>query len=555
MGFNLGEVFKKDEETLVIDRRKQAMKAMIIFTVIIAIALVALIVLKNIGDVDENRRVAITKDIQNIQLYVKDKATQARTDPNFVYPGLDLNRSGDESAYKLNVNGYQEEFRYGYYYLSPNDYSDMSMALNVENEHYIVNYNTADVINVTGIKYGSGRYHSVDDLLAIASIKAGNNVPIPSATTILLKTPSDMMKLHENPNANFKMAANIDMASYEAGLGWKPVEGFTGNFDGRGYTISNLKVNRSTQGYVGLFGSVAGGTISNLTLLNVDIVGENYTGALAGTMAGHVSNVIVKGGTVDGEDKVGGLVGAHQGNISKCMVDLDSVSGREDVGGVVGELDSGVVERVSARTINVSGLSAVGGFVGCVSATKESYLQECVAVTQQKQKQNEETFNGGITGNTDIGGMIGLVEILSRSKLHMKNCYAVGNISAGKENKGGIVGRLTVSNQAQVNMDAIYAAVSILEKGETSGGCIGLYSSSTGGIVSPNDIFWEKDLAPGEVLEHVGKFDTNDRINFTSKTPSEMQTRATYTNWDFDVWEIATRSRPTLKFEKTFIEY
>lgn len=553
MGFNLGGVFKKDEETLIIDRRKQAMKAMIIFTLIIAVILVILIVLKNIGDVDENRRVAITKDIQNIQLYVKDKATQARTNPDFSYPGLDLNRSGEESAYKLNINGYQEEFRYGYYYLTPSDYSDMSMALNVENEHYIVNYNTADVINVTGIKYDNGRYHSVEDLLAIASIKAGNNVPIPSANTFLLKTASDMMKLHEYPGANFKMAANIDMEPYKAGLGWNPVKSFRGNFDGRGYTIQNLTINRSTEGYVGLFGSVEGGTISNLTLTKVDVVGENYTGALAGTMAGHVSNVIVKGGSVAGEDKVGGLVGANQGNISKCLIDIDSVSGREDVGGVVGNLESGVVERVLSKISNVSGLSAVGGFVGCVSASKDSYLQECVAITQRKGATQDS--HGGITGNQDIGGIIGLVEMLNKNKLNMKNCYAVGNISAGKDNKGGIVGRLTVSNQAQMNMDAIYAAVSILEKGETSGGCIGLYSSSTGGIVSPNDIFWEKDLAPGEVLEDVGKYDTTDRINFTPKTPSEMQTRATYTNWDFDIWEIANRARPNLKFEKTFIEY
>ncbi len=554
MRFNLGEIFKKDEETLVIDRRKQAMKAMIIFTVIIAIALVALIVLKNIGDVDENRRIAITKDIQNIQLYVKDKATQARTNPSFIYPGLDLNRSGDESAYKLNVNGFQEEFRYGYYYLSPHDYSDMSMALNVENEDYIVNYNTADVINVSGIKYGNGMYHSIDDLLAIASIKAGNNVPIPSANTILIKTADDMMKLHEYPNANFKMAANIDMKPYSSGLGWNPVESFTGNFDGRGYSISNLTINRNSEGYVGLFGNVAGGNIANLTLIDVSVRGENYTGALAGTMSGQVSNVIVKNGTVNGENKVGGLVGSHQGNISKCKINLSLIKGEESVGGVVGEFDSGTVERVACEVTNINGLSAVGGFVGKISASNDSYLQECVAVTQ-KGIENIDEVNGGISANEDIGGLIGLVESMSHNTLNIKNCYAVGNISGGSKNKGGIIGRLHVDDDSAMDITSVYAAVSILEKGETAGGCIGLSESAVRARTSANYVFWEKDLAPGEVLESVGTYTTSNRLNFTSKTPSEMQTRATYTNWDFDVWEIANRARPNLKFEKTFIEY
>ena len=48
--------------------------------------------------------------------------------------------------------------------------------------------------------------------------------------------------MHKNPNATFKLAANIDMSEYSVGEGWKPVSGFTGKLDGRNYTINNLKL-------------------------------------------------------------------------------------------------------------------------------------------------------------------------------------------------------------------------------------------------------------------------------------------------------------------------
>ena len=41
---------------------------------------------------------------------------------------------------------------------------------------------------------------------------------------------------------------------------------FKGNFDGQGYRIYNLKISDTTQDYAGLFGSLHGATIKNLTV-------------------------------------------------------------------------------------------------------------------------------------------------------------------------------------------------------------------------------------------------------------------------------------------------
>ncbi|MFX8805321.1 hypothetical protein ABTM67_19075, partial [Acinetobacter baumannii] len=62
--------------------------------------------------------------------------------------------------------------------------------------------------------------------------------------------------------------------------------GFVGNFDGLGYAIDKLTINRPTANFTGLFGFVGGNgvnTIANLSLTNASIVGgPSYVGGLIG---------------------------------------------------------------------------------------------------------------------------------------------------------------------------------------------------------------------------------------------------------------------------------
>ena len=561
MGFKIGEVFKNDEESLIIDRKKQAMKMLIIFSAVVFVLLLGLIIWNSMGDVDKERREKITVDMSALKAAMVLWNQEAKSNSDFVYPGLDLNRSGDESAKSLEISGFVEEYRYGYYHIKPKDYIDkLETKLNYSTEEYYVNYNTLDIVNVAGIKYAGGKYHSMDDLLAISEIEANPNsgIKIPSRDTHIIKSADEMMKLHQYPNANFKLAGNVDMSSYTSGKGWEPVENFTGNFDGRGYTISNLTIRRPTESYIGLFGNVEDGTIKNVVLENVAVVGESYTGALAGTMSGHVSNVFVKGGSVTGErDRVGGLVGAHQGDISMCKVNLSGVSGREEVGGVVGVFSFGSIRQVKSEISEINGDIAVGGFAGLVSASNEATLEEC-AVTVGTVSAIEGTgYNSsGISASEDIGGVIGRVEILSQYALNMKNCYAEGYISEGKVNQGGIIGKLRVGSSGAVNMEAIYTTIEIPNKNTTSGGCIGESDANTTARLSATYVFWQKKLAQGETLNDIGITQTSNRLNFTHKNEQEMKIRSTFTDWNFDIWEMdAYTSRPSLKFEKTFIQY
>ena len=126
---------------------------------------------------------------------------------------------------------------------------------------------------------------------------------------------------------------------WNSGSGWQPIgdtaTGFSGDFDGNGYTISNLFINRtssSTNTFAGLFGEVeSGAEIEDLALtgVNVTFTGQTggsttdiWVGALAGRSAGTISEVdgygTVKGvqpsATGSGNDpQAGGLVGRMVG--------------------------------------------------------------------------------------------------------------------------------------------------------------------------------------------------------------------------------------------------
>ena len=366
MGFDLKNILKQDEDSLVIDKKKQAVKALIILSVILLVALIVVIILKNLEDVDETRRMYITKDIQNVRTYVQNQASKSRENPGYTLPGSSL----DNNPYTLVVNGFEEEYRYGYYYLLPSEYSDMTTSLWLPDEWYIVNYDTLDVINYSGIKYQGSMYYSIDDLLAIEA-----NEVIPSTNTIIIKTAKDMQKLHQSPNANFKLAGNIDMTEYNIGEGWEPVKNFTGTFDGRGYTINNLTIYRPTQSYIGLFAEIKpGGKVMNLTLKDSAVTGEDYTGVLAGTTSGTIRNVIIKNGSVTGVDKVGAIAGSlQQGEVNSTKVNINLVNGETQVGGLVGVLNSGKVYECLSQVATINGSQTVGGFAGSATANATTY--------------------------------------------------------------------------------------------------------------------------------------------------------------------------------------
>ena len=190
-------------------------------------------------------------------------------------------------------------------------------------------------------------------------------------------------------NDNFELANDIDASgtvSWNGTSGFKPIgdfkynsdteifedNSFTGIFEGKNHTISNLNINaEEQQGYVGLFGLISGkedlkAEINNLNLTNVAIsgsAGSIFGGLVGGNFGGSISNSTVSG-TISGSSYsvVGGLVGQNNsGSISNSTVSGTILGSGYAVGGLVGQNDSGSISNSTVSgTISGSSYAVVG---------------------------------------------------------------------------------------------------------------------------------------------------------------------------------------------------
>ena len=173
----------------------------------------------------------------------------------------------------------------------------------------------------------------------------------------------------------------VELASGTAneGRGWEPIgtydDGFTGSFDGQGYEIRGLFINRPDQDYVGLFAHISWirsidnvGVVENVGVVDADVTGASQAGTLAGHNGGIVNNSYCSG-SVSGDERVGGLVGWNQATLSNSYSGC-SVNGSTRVGGLTGDnwYYRGTVSN-SYSMGSVTGSTQIGGLVGYNTAT------------------------------------------------------------------------------------------------------------------------------------------------------------------------------------------
>ena len=165
----------------------------------------------------------------------------------------------------------------------------------------------------------------------------------------------------------FEQVDDIDLgvSPYVDGEGWLPIEGFQGKMDGKGYKITGLKINRSSD-YVGLFGTTSStSSLNNMGLETIELIGKFYVGGLVGSNQGAISNSYSSTGSVSGDNQfyLGGLVGINQGSISNSYSNMVSVSGRGSIGGLVGSNRGSISNSYATGSVSAIN-STVGGLVG-----------------------------------------------------------------------------------------------------------------------------------------------------------------------------------------------
>ena len=317
-------------------------------------------------------------------------------------------------------------------------------------------------------------------------------------------------------NFFYKQTANIDATetvSWNEGAGFSPIGGmqsetslrrFVSHFDGSGYVISNLYINRPNLDRVGLFGLAGHTVFKNIILENVNITGNENVGGLFGALTPNFENAetILSNssvtGVVKGNIHVGGVAGWIFHNTTKVYNNYAKVDvvglGEESVGGFAGTV-VGSYLKSNYATGNVTGDEYVGGLIGIAALISPgSKVEDCYAT-------------GDVVGNLWVGGLIGIIWGGTVS-----NCYSLGQVT-GNEHVGELVGLLSYF--------AVYGIV-----------------SSEGFLT--NSVY---NIGPEGLGKPVGQQSPYSHIiDVVGKTSREMQLLSIYTDlgWDFEnVWDMA----------------
>ena len=239
----------------------------------------------------------------------------------------------------------------------------------------------------------------------------------------------DLDAIRDNLGGSYVLMNDLDsttpgyteLASETAngGKGWQPTgttaenDRFVGSFNGQGYVICDLVIDRFDESRVGLFGVVGeGAVIGNIGVVNGNVTGHDDVGGLVGKNEGTVGNSYSTCRVI-GNNNVGGLVGDNSGNVSNCYC-TGRVTGGSSVGGLVGRNSGNVSD--SYCTGIVTGARSVGGLVG----QNEGTASNCFS-------------SASVTGNNYIGGLVG------QNGGTASNCFSTGSVT-GNNYLGGLVG-------------------------------------------------------------------------------------------------------------------
>jgi hypothetical protein len=357
----------------------------------------------------------------------------------------------------------------------------------------------------------------------------------------LIATPEQLneVRYHVDPATHFKLINDIDFENYvypDGNEGWLPIAHYTGNkhfkgsFNGNGFKIKNLMMNRPTITYAGMFGLNIG-TITDVFLENVHMTSSSGASGLIGYNFGTINNSTVTGTVYGLLTNTGGMVGINYGTIKNSSSAANVYGAGAQTGGLSGSNDTGgsYIGKIinSYATGNVDGVGGyVGGLVGINKGVgpyiSNSYATGNVSgslrigglVGDNRAPINNSYATGYASGPKDIGGLAG------HNISSISNSYARGDVSGSNFNVGGLVG----FNTGIGSISNSYATGSVSGTTIDVGGLIGL-NNGTGAV---DNSFYDSQTT-GQLDSGMGRL-TEDMME--SSTFSDA-------NWDFaNIWGI-----------------
>lgn len=373
---------------------------------------------------------------------------------------------------------------------------------------------------------------SISSFIFIASAETASE-EVPEGYTPIY-TAKEFNNIRNDLAGKYILMDDIELTAY-----WKPIgstdEPFTGELDGNGYSVSNLKISGSYQ-YVGdlnfgLFTAMEGGSVRNLAVsvdIDVTFTGSTAVPFKAGAIAASADGVTVENcfvsGTINldsfGKGSAGGLFGYINMCSPKNCINYANVS---------------LTTNYQLADISVGGIagkSTVDTFVQCCNYGEITVMG--YDITNASRKLNL----GGILGSvSNVGGCI------------IKNCYNKGTVGLNCSTPSTCAGGITAAsyqtencyNAGQIIIPENYMGLA----GEISGNLSTGASIGTGSYIK-NVYYIDNGIYPSYIDGAAP--DEGDFENAKLLTEEEFKNQESFVGFDFEtVWEMEENGYPVLQ--------
>ncbi|MDR1682697.1 MAG: leucine-rich repeat domain-containing protein, partial [Candidatus Symbiothrix sp.] len=310
------------------------------------------------------------------------------------------------------------------------------------------------------------------------------NITIPDDLDALRLYPSQL-------NANYMLSNILDLKNWMTNhadksvrdSGWLPIgntaQPFSGSFNGNGFVIKNLWIDRPSTNDVGLFGALRGNATTAVSINDLGVVIDPVK-------------------SVTGNQQVGGISGAASDNV---WIDQCFVSG------------------------NIFGTKSVGGFIGANYA--KTTIKQCYT-------------NGAVTVNGDGAAGFAGVHYSSTNQLTIDMCYSTSALSAAANGSGaGLVGGVSHSASSPPSDKLLEIKNSFALNPSVVAGTAGRLSgwerTASASVYTNNHAYSDMTLNGNT------QTDTNaDSKNAADISGINVLKQASYATWDFDdTWQMA----------------